>query len=102
MCMTGNQIMVVRKQVDICLKMHSINNRWLIEKGFSINFDNRLWILPDFETLLSFVSVAYIDLLSPTPKNLSYMNNIVYILLKTHQISCELLGNIFTLNVIKL
>ena len=47
---------------DICLKMHLINNRWLIEKGFSkgfsINFDNRLWILPNFETLVNWIGLS--------------------------------------------
>ena len=38
-CITGKQIMVVRKQADICLKLYLIKNQSLIKKVFSINFD---------------------------------------------------------------
>ena len=51
MCVTGKQIMVVRKQADICLKcIRLIIDDWS-KKIFRLIFDNQLWILPDFETL---------------------------------------------------
>ena len=77
MCVTGKQIMVVREQADICLKMHNlIKNWWLIKKRFFfINFDNWLWILPNFETLKIFLLWTY-------PLKLSILNFFLFLRLK--------------------
>ena len=60
MYITGKQIVVARKQADICLKMHLVN----IKKGFSIYFNNQLWTLPHHEIQI-FWLVNYREVIRP-------------------------------------